>query len=219
MKTIQVKGMGNVTAKPDYIVLSLSIKSKEKEYASAMEGASKKINLLKAAVSNLGFEENSLKTTHFNVSTEYDNKRDLQGGYQRIFSGYVCSYQLKLSFDFDSKLLAQALSEISSSQANPELSIAFTVKDCEAVKKQLLKNAAVNAREKAEILCQASGVKLGQLVNIDYNWKEINILSPTLYQVEESIQPLMAANRSSAVEIEPDDIDISDSVAFVWEIL
>ena len=53
---------------------------------------------------------------------------------------------------------------------HPELSIVFTVKDPSAVNKELLKSATANAREKAEILCEASGVELGKLLIIDYNW-------------------------------------------------
>lgn len=42
--------------------------------------------------------------------------------------------------------------------------------------------------------------------------------SRTTYEVEDCIQPLMAMSKCSAPEIEPDDIDVSDNVAFTWEI-
>ena len=43
------------------------------------------------------------------------------------------------------------------------------------VSEELLINATENARAKAEILCKASGSTLGQLLNIDYNWGELNV--------------------------------------------
>lgn len=61
----------------------------------------------------------------------------------------------------------------------------FYCLDPSAVNKELLKSATVNAREKAEILCEASGVKLGELLTIDYNWGELNIISHTDYMMEE----------------------------------
>lgn len=69
--------------------------------------------------------------------------------------------------------------------AQPELSIAFTVKDPTAVNEALLREATVNAKKKAELLCEASGVKLGQLLTIDYNWDELNIFSNTRYDMAE----------------------------------
>ena len=96
--------------------------------------------------------------------------------------------------------------------------IAFTVKNPARVNEKLLINATENARAKAEILCKASGSTLGQLLNIDYNWGELNVYSRTSYEVEDCIQPLMAMSKCSAPEIEPDDIDVSDNVAFTWEI-
>ena len=52
----------------------------------------------------------------------------------------------------------------------------------------------------------------------DYNWGELNVYSRTSYEVEDCIQPLMAMSKCAAPEIEPDDIDVSDTVAFTWEI-
>lgn len=86
------------------------------------------------------------------------------------------------------------------------------------VSEELLINATENARAKAEILCKASGSTLGQLLNIDYNWGELNVYSRTSYEVEDCIQPLMAMSKCAAPEIEPVDIDVTDTVAFTWEI-
>jgi len=218
MKTITVKGIGSISAKPDYITISLSIDAKDKEYEKAMLQASERIESLKTAVKTFGLAESDLKTTSFNVSTDYDNVKDRQGNYQRVFAGYVCAYRLQVSFDFDAKLLAKALSSVASSGAQPELSISFTVKEPAKVTEELLANAATNAKEKAEILCRASGAELGTLVSIDYNWGEINIVSQTRYDMEDCIQPLMAMGKSCAPEIELDDIDLSDTATFVWEI-
>ena len=125
---------------------------------------------------------------------------------------------MKLAFDFDSKQLAKVISAIADCGAQPELSIAFTVKNPARVSEELLINATENARAKAEILCKASGSTLGQLLNIDHNWGELNVFSRTSYDVEDCIQPLMAMSKCAAPEIVPDDIDVTDTVAFTWEI-
>ena len=77
-------------------------------------------------------------------------------------------------------------------------------------------SATENAKTKAEILCKASGNELGQLLSIDYNWGELNVTSKTRYSMGDSIRPSLA--KSVTVDIEPDDINVSDTVTFTWEI-
>lgn len=217
-RTITVRGIGNVSVKPDYITLSMTIDSQDKSYDRAMEEAARRIGVLRDAAVRIGYEKDALKTVGFNVETRYESVKDRQGSYKREFSGYACIYRLKLSFDFDSKQLARVISAIADSGAKPELSIAFTVKSPAKVNEELLISAAENAKAKAEILCKASGIKLGELLSIDYNWGELNIVSRTTYEMEDCVPPMMAMSKCAAPEIEPDDIEVSDTVAFVWEI-
>lgn len=174
-RTITVKGIGKVSARPDYVMLFMKLEAKDKEYNKAMDIATEQLSGLNGTLASIGFEKDAVKTTNFNVHTDYDSYKDKQGNYQRVFSGFVCSHQLKLSFDFDMKRLSQALAAIAHCLAQPELSITFTVKDPTAVNEALLREATVNAKKKAELLCEAFGIKLGQLLTIDYNWGELNI--------------------------------------------
>ena len=110
------------------------------------------------------------------------------------------------------------MSAIANCGAKPELRIAFTVKNPAETNEALLISATQNARAKAEILCKASGSELGKLLSIDYNWGELNLISSTQYEMYDCVQPIMATKSCAVPEIEPDDIDVSDTVAFIWEI-
>lgn len=214
-RTITVKGVGTALVKPDQVELRLTLEAKDRNYDKAMEMAAEQIAAIKAAVENAGFEKDCLKTTNFHVNTVYDRVRDKNQNYITVFGGYECSHTLKLVFDFDSSRLSGALSAVAQSGVNPEIQISFTVKNPEAVNALILQDAAANARQKAEILCAASGVKLGKLLTIDYNWAEVNFVSRTTYNYGDC---MVKAAAPSAVEIDPDDIKASDSAAFVWEI-
>ena len=216
-RTITVKGMGRVTTSPDYVVISMSLMAQDNDYEETMKLAAKKIEYLNASLEEIGFEKKSVKTTNFNVRTDYERVKERNGNYKSVFNGYICSHRLKVEFDFDTKRLAQTLYAISKCLAEPELSISFTVKDPSAVNKELLKSATINAKEKAHILCEASGVELGQLLSIDYNWGELNIVSHTDYMLEEKCMAMPVGGLAD-IEIEPDDIDVSDTATFVWEI-
>lgn len=217
MRTIIVKGVGTASTPPDLTVISLKIVEKAREYVDSVNGANKRIEKLQTAIVSVGFAKENLKTLSFNARTNYENYRDEDGSLKHRFEGYACEYYLKLSMDFDNKRLSETLEAIANSGANAEQSIEFTVKEPEKVSAQLLKAATENARQKAEVLCAASGVTLGELVNIDYNWSDISIHSASVYS--EQFRGMNDAVPAAAMpEFEPDDIRSSDTATFVWEI-
>lgn len=216
-RTIVVKGVGTASVKPDHIIVSMNISSIEEEYVKAVEAANKRIALLQNAIVSAGFAREELKTVSFNVSANYESFPDEHGRYRSKFTGYRCDYALRLSFDMDAKRLAETLTAISDSGADAELSIQFTVKEPERVSAELLKSATENARQKAEVLSAASGVKLGELLKIDYNWADVNVVSVSKYSMAEMERGIAAAG--AVPEFEPEDIKSRDSATFVWEIL
>lgn len=215
-RTITVKGVGTISAKPDYIVISMNVVSKDKEYVKAVDHANERIKLLQKAVVNAGFEKEDLKTLAFNVRTIYRNEQNKLGVWTSKFDVYECRYRLKLSMDMNSKKLADTLTEISNSGADAEFNIEFTVKNPEEIADALLKSATENARRKAKVLCEASGEKLGALVSIDYDWSDIHFASVSTYAASGMVRGV--AEDSGVPEFEPEDIKSSDSVTFVWEI-
>ncbi len=206
-RTITVKGVGKVQLAPDLVELSLEIESTDVDYESAMADAASKIEKLTEAVQRVGFAKESLKTKSFDVDTDYtwDDKRE-----KHIFVGYKVDHELKLEFNLDMSLLFRVFSALSSCNVEPEISVQFTLKDTEAVNEALLRSATENAKRKAQILCMASGNQLGQLLSISYNWADINVYSNTHYSRRSNLAP---------ISINPDDIKVSDSATFVWEIV
>lgn len=214
-RLITVKGTGNVSVKPDLIIITMNLESQQLEYDQTMQFAADSVNIITSAIESVGFDKKDLKTTSFNVRTHYESYRDKDNNYKSKFDGYVCEQGLKLEFDFEPKVMSDVLSAIAKTSVNPKLNIQFSVKDKDAVSEELLAQATENARKKAEILSKASGVDLGKLINIDYNWGELHLYSPTRYDMEDRC---MVMESSYAPEIEPDDINASDTVTFVWEI-
>ena len=115
------------------------------EYDKANNSAALRIQHLTETLMSLGFDKTDLKTTNFNIDTDYNNEKDRNGNYHRVFNGYNVIQDLKLSFDFDTNRLATALSAISGCISNPELSIRFTIKDATAVNEEMLRSATANS--------------------------------------------------------------------------
>jgi hypothetical protein len=112
--------------------------------------------------------------------------------------------------------LGRILGAISKSGSEPEVNIAFGLRDREAVCALLLEDATKNARRKAEIPVKASGVVIGKLISVNYSWTELELLSFTdCYRGNHDHNYA----KSVEIDIEPDDVKVSDSVTFIWEII
>lgn len=214
-RLITVKGIGKLSVKPDIIIITMNVESHQQDYDKTMEQAAESIKILQQAIQSAGFDKKDLKTTSLNIRTHYQSYHDQNNNYKQRFDGYRCEQGLKLEFDFDTELMSKVLNAIAQARIEPQLDIQFSVKNKSAVSEALLIDAAENARQKAEILTRVSGVELGELINIDYNWGELHLYSPTSYAMENKC---LETTGSYAPDIEPDAIDVSDNVTFVWEI-
>ena len=72
------------------------------------------------------------------------------------------------------------------------------------------RNRQIDSSRQNLLVAQAQDVYKRQ----DYNWGELDIYSHTRYDCCEDAMPLMA----KSIDIDPDDIDVSDTATFIWEI-
>lgn len=213
-RRIHIRGIGQAAQRPDRVVLSLTLTAQNKEYAAAMTIGSQQVEMLREAILEAGFKADDLKTTNFNVRALYEDEDYKDGKSTRrrqIFAGFECRHDLKLTFDLDNDKLNRALDTIANSLSQPKISIAFTLKDPDALSDKILKSAARDARRKAKILCTAAGVKLGRLLDINYSWDEARPQETIVYGE-------CAPVGKNSFDLSPEELTASDTVDFLWEI-
>ena len=124
---------------------------------------------------------------------------------------------MKVEFPSDNERLGRVLYALANADVTPELRISYTVKDREALKNTLLGAAVADAREKAAVLARAAGVELGAVQTIDYTLGDVvTDCSPMSRNV---LMSKAMADGTYDLNVEPDDISVSDSVSVVWEIV
>lgn len=216
MRTIRVTGRGSVSVKPDTTSLKITFEGLYKDYEETVRQSSEKTKLLREAIEKSGLSGEDLKTKDFSIQSEYESYRDHNNDYQKRFVGYKFHHRTEIKFPNDNKMLGRILYELSVCSVKVEFSIDYTVKDKDAVKKEVIKRAVENSREKAEILATAAGVTLGEIQSIDYSWGEIEIRTSPVDMFE--AKRALALEPSYDIDIEPDDIDVADTVTILWEI-
>lgn len=215
MRTIRVTGKGSVSVKPEITCLKITFEGVYKDYEETVRQSAEKTKILREAIEKSGLPGEDLKTKDFSIDSEYESYRDHNDDYKRRFIGYKFYHRTEIQFPNDNKLLGRILYELSVCSVKVEFSIDYTVKDKDAVKKEVIKRAVENSRLKAEIMTAAAGVKLGEVQSIDYSWGEIEIRTYPVDMFEIGSRKMES---SYDIDIEPDDIDVNDTVTIIWEI-
>ena len=77
-RIITVKGVGNVTAKPDLIIITMGLENTDYSYAGAMQLASGAVDSIRTALVSVGYEKDSLKTTDLKSKAVFETGLLLQ---------------------------------------------------------------------------------------------------------------------------------------------
>ncbi len=219
MRTIRITGKGQVRLKPDVTRITITLTGLYKDYGETLRRSSEDTETLKDILSGFGFARSDLKTLDFNVDSEYESYRDKNNNYKQRFTGYRFRHMLKVEFGSDNERLGKVLYALANCSVHPEFRISYTVKDPEAAKNLLLGNAVADAKDKAAVLTGAAGVTLKDIQSIDYSWGEISFeCTPTNRMLMADCEAIPVEGAAYAMDIEPDDIDVSDTVTVVWEI-
>lgn len=214
-RTLRVTGKGSVKLAPDATRLTMTVRGTEKDYAEALARSSKQTEALKDELAPLGFGRDELRTLSFSVDMRYESYRDENGDYQQRFAGYEYTHSLKLEFGRDNALLGRTLHALAAGSVEAEFRISYFLRDPEAAKNALLDEAVSDAKAKAAVLAKASGVKLGAVCLIDYSWGNMNM---EVMPVPRMMNVAAKAEASFDMDINPEDIEVSDQVTVVWEI-
>ena len=221
MRTIRVTGKGQIKVRPDTTRITISLEGTWPEYGETLRHSSQDTERLKDVLSAFGFERSDLKTLNFNVETEYESYKD-KGTYKQRLIGYKFTHMMKVEFPSDNDRLGKVLYALANCPLKPEFRLSYTVSDPEAAKNDLLGKAVTDAKEKASVLTQAAGVTLKDIQSIDYSWGEIDFeyrpMNRMLMADEYLARPMAAESPSYDMDIEPDDIEVSDTVTVLWEI-
>ena len=218
MRTIRVTGKGQVKVRPDMTRITVSLEGTNSEYSETLRKSSEDTEQLRDLLMDFGFERSDLKTLNFSVDTEYESYKD-KGVFKQRFVGYKYHHLMKVEFDSNNERLGKLLFALSNSSTKPEFRISYTVRDPEAAKNELLGRAVSDAKEKATVLTGAAGVTLKNIQSIDYSWGEISFEVQPMNRVfmAEECLPTAVADAYD-MDIEPDDIEASDTVTVIWEI-
>jgi uncharacterized protein YggE len=182
--TISVSGEGKVAAKPDIATVTIGVTNNAATAKVAQDRNTESMNKIIDYVKQQGVADKDITTSNFSVFPNYD----YNGGTNRIIS-YNANQTLTIKVrdvDKSTATLSEILSGALDSGSNQIQGVYFGFDDSDALRQEARKQAIEKAKQKAQELADASGIKLGKVVSIQEN----SVYFPTPY--------LMDATRAEA---------------------
>jgi len=162
VRSMSVNGIGRVTIVPDIATINIGVRSESDIVMDALDGNTAQANAIARVLKQLGIEDKDIQTSNFNIypSERYD---PMTGQVEGRF--FVVENTVNVTVR-DLSSLGQVLNAVVEAGANSIYGISFNVEDRSAAVAEARDLAIQEAKAKAEVIAEAAGVQLGEIINI-----------------------------------------------------
>ena len=216
-KTIQVINQSTMEFKPDQTIVELTITNLHNTYEEALRMSQEESKRVKDMLVKFGLSRDEMKTSRFNINTEYKYKRDSLGLEKKEIVGYKYSHTITVKFGIDNELLSRILYSLNERKASIHVDLSYSIKDKDELEKQVLDKCIKEAKEKAKLIALSSEVELGMIEKIQYS-KEERDLYHHIYEGRMLYSKYDCCEIGGPIDIDPESIKISQGIIIDWEI-
>ncbi len=167
--TITVNGTGEIRISADTAVISLGVNARDKDVLKAQQKVNESIAAIRTALIGQGVKEENINTEFINIYAAYD----YQNG-EEMLAAYNASSTLAIKVT-DMESVGTLIDSAFAAGANTLNGISFSASDTEEAESEAMRKAVEDAQKKAEILAQASGLKITGILTINeggvYNYE------------------------------------------------
>ena len=186
---ITVNGTGEARVSADTAVISLGVNARDKDVLQAQQKVNETIAAIRQALVDHGVRGENINTDFINIYAIYDYTGD-----QEQIVAYNANSALAVRVT-DMESVGNVIDVCFAAGANTLNGISFSASDTEEAETDAMKKAVADAKKKAEILAEASGLRI----------TGIEIISEGgVYSYENSAGNAYAAKRFDTVETEGD---------------
>jgi uncharacterized protein YggE len=200
-RTVTVTGTATVRAMPDEAVVSLGVQTEAEDANAAMSQNATRMGAVIRAILEAGVPREDIATTSVSLYPSY-------GPDGTAVTGYVAGNQVDATVR-DLRDVGRLIDSAVDAGANSVNGITFRLSDESAGLDDALREAVDDARGKAEVLADAGGAGLGQVVSIT----ETASGSPPPVFYDEA----MAAD-ARATPVIPPEVETQVSVTVEWSL-
>ena len=157
---ITVTGTGEVLVPADTAVVSLGVTTTDREVLKAQKKANETIAAIREALLEAGVREEDINTDYINIYARYDYSDEME-----TLVGYNASSTLAVRVT-DMDEVGTVIDAAFEAGANTLNGVSFSAGDTAEAEEQAMQAAVKNAKEKAEVLADAAGLKVRGIEDI-----------------------------------------------------
>ncbi len=217
-----INGVVELAVPPDHASFSFGVSVTESKLSDAVRKTKEKVNIITDSLRKNGLSNDNIRTSYFQSGAKYNNEGGSYyggKGYEKKLIGYQASISVQVDLD-SLEWLESIATKVSEFEPNSLSNIRFSLKNYEKAKKDALRLAFVQAKEKALILAEEGGCDLGNVIEIDgTSSRSIYYGTPTPFNASYSVErDQIEVDSGSPGTFFPGDIKISASVKVTFEI-
>lgn len=203
-KTLQVTGVGTVSAHPDRAIIILAVQTQAATAAQASSDNAAAMSKVLEALAGIGIDKDSIQTTSYSLTPLYDYKQDQTTSPKIV--GYAARNAIQITLS-DFNVVGKALDTAVNAGANEVQGVMFTLSDkaFSEIEKQALQAAIQDADSKAKAVASSLGVTL---------LGPISVTPGYVYQPTVDKATLLA----SQTPIQPGNLEVTANVQITYQI-
>lgn len=212
---LRVEGIARITEVPEDIIVSINLKVQDSLYQECFNKSMKSLKELKAVFKDNGIDPKLIKSKNIAVNESFEYIRN-----KRVKTGYVSNIALEIKAPFTQKFSNSLLTSLDRESMDINYSIAFGFSDEQKTKlrEKAIELAVDDARQKAETIARAAGLKLAGIQTINYGSEGTSFRQLDMVFNEELGATSMKARANSfgGVDLNPKEHQIQKSITIEW---
>jgi hypothetical protein len=206
--TIQVTGQAQVSAAPDRVYIDVGVTTQAQKSEVAASQNARRLSDVIAALKRAAGTGAQLTTTQYSVSPNYTYPRD--GGTPTI-AGYTAGNVVQVRLD-DLGRVGRVIDAATQAGSNNVQDIRFALRDEQAPRDEALRKAVLDARQDADALAGALGLRIVRVLAISEQGPEARPV-PIYAQAMGGV-----AARAVRTPVEAGTIDVNATVTLTVEV-
>lgn len=201
---VRTTGEAVVTAQPDRAQIDIGVVTQAETSQAAVSQNAQKVEATLARLRSLLGANADIKTVSYAVSPNYRYPKE---GGEPTIAGYTAMNIVRVTLD-DLAQVGRVIDTATQAGANRVQNLRFTLKNEAAVQTQALREAARQARQKADALASALNLNIVRVLSVEES-------SPVVVPVRDV---MFARTEAASTPIEPGTIEVRATVTLTVEI-
>jgi hypothetical protein len=212
---VTVSGRGTVSVTPDRATVTLGAEFQDKEAVAAQSRVNETVAEMTEAVRDLDIEGLTVQTSAINLGPVYSFNRNRAGNRERQLEGYRASITVSVRID-QIERAGEVIDAAMKAGANEMRGINFSLKNDSDAMQNALREAVGEARRKAQTIAEATGMPLGDLLDV----QEVGTVQPLVSRrASRGGDRMMPASAEMApTPIEAGELQVNASVQITYRL-